>query len=410
MKRPTEHVPPELIFDCPVADRAIHYDNIFETRIPEEHGKPPIYWCANIWVDGSGGWVIRKAEYLKEAFNADDLFSSNDLTGFASLMGESWQLVPSELDGAIHDEARRSLNAEFTPQKMFALNERVRERARTLIQRFADNGRCDFVAEFAVPFPVTIFLELFGLPADDFDLFTGWGASLQSPEMAVRNGATSAVKDYLMQKLAERRQAPRDDLISHVFAYRFNGAPWTDDMIFGYYFNMFLGGLDTVATNLGLQYHHLATHANHQATLRADPSRIPLAVEELLRAYSAITVYRTVTRDTDFHSVFMRAGDKVALSTMLAARDPEAWDAPNEVRLDRRPSHLAFGSGMHRCIGMHLARRELVIAMEELLSMLPPFTIEPGASIPIFASSITSIRQLPLVWGATAIAHREERP
>lgn len=398
MANTANHVPPELIHECLIADRKIHNDDVFRTRIPQDHEKPPIYWCSNIWVDGSGGWVIRKAEYLKEAFNADDLFRSHDMTGFASLMGEAWELVPSELDNPAHDEARRSLNPEFTPQRMLALNDKVRQRARDLIEAFKNKGCCDFVKEFAMPFPASIFLELFGLPHEHYHRFLSWAAGLQSSDMATRIANTRSVKDYLLAVLAERRANPRDDLISRAFAYRFEGKPWSDDMIFGYYFNMFIGGLDTVATNLGLQFHHLARHPEQQAQLREDPTKIPLAVEELLRAYSAITVYRTVARDTEFHGVKMRAGDKIALSTMLAARDPEAWDEPNDVRLDRKPNHLAFGSGVHRCIGMHLARRELVIAMEEMLRAIPEFRLSSGVEVPFFASSITAIRSLRLDW------------
>jgi cytochrome P450 len=218
--------------------------------------------------------------------------------------------------------------------------------------------------------------------------------------MNVRIKATHEVKKCLLDAIQERRESPKDDLISYAIDYEIDGEPWSNEMVFGYCFNLFVGGLDTVTANIGLHLYHLATHVEQQAELRADPAKLTLAIEEMLRAYAAVTTFRTVTREIEFKGVRMMPGDKVAMSTALTSRDPEAWDDPNQIRFDRRPNHLTFGSSAHRCLGMHLARRELLIALEEMLSSLPEFRLDSAEPVPFWLSHIIQVQKLPLVWKA----------
>jgi len=287
----------------------------------------------------------------------------------------------------------------FTPQKMMALDGLVRQRAEQFIGAFEKRGSCDFIKEFAVPFPVSIFLDLFGLPQEEMQQFLDWEYSLlHTPDMQERIQGTRAVKAYLIDAIQQRRKNPTDDWISQALTYEIDGERWSDDEVFGYCFNLYLGGLDTVTANIGLHMHHLATHPEQQEELRADPGKIVLAVEEMMRAYAAVTTFRTVTRETEFRGVTMMPGDKVAISTTLSARDPQAWEEPGEIRFDRRPNHLAFGSSTHRCIGMHLARRELHVAIEVMLARLPSFRVDPAQQVPFWLGSITQVQKLPLVW------------
>lgn len=396
------HVPSELVLDCPIADRKIYFENVFETKIQPVHAeRPPVFWCPNIYPDGTGGWVVRRVEDLKDVYADDDLFTKKGFSSFAKMIGEDWDLVPTELTGEHHAKIRKVLNPVFAPQKMFALDQVVRDRARSLIAAFKDSGRCDFVQDFAVPFPVSIFLDLFGLPQDQVGQFLAWErALLHATDMAERIAATHAVKAYLLDAIQQRREKPSDDLISQALQYEVDGRKWSDLEVYGYAFNLYVGGLDTVTANIGLHLYHLATHPEQQAALRADPGQLTLAIEEMLRAYAAVTTFRTVTRETEFRGVRMLAGDKVAMSTALTARDPEAWEAPGEIRFDRRPSHLSFGSSSHRCLGMHLARRELLIALQEMLATLPEFGLDPAEPVPFWLGSIIQVQKLPLIWQA----------
>jgi len=394
------HVPGALVLDCPVADRTTVYENVFETRLAPLHAStPPVYWCPNIYPDGTGGWIVRRVEDLKEVYADDDLFTKKGFSSFAKLIGEDWDLVPTELTGDPHKKVRKVLNPVFAPQKMFALDDMVRGRAQELVGAFKDKGHCDFVRDFAIPFPVSIFLDLFGLPQDEVDQFLAWEtALLHAPDMQVRIKATHEVKAYLLDAIAQRRSAPREDLLSYALTYEYDGEPWSNDMVFGYAWNLFVGGLDTVTANIGLHLWHLATHPEQQAALRADPSKLTLAIEEMMRAYAAVTTYRTVTRETEFRGVKMLPGDRIAMSTSITARDPEAWPEPNRIDFDRKPGHLAFGSSSHRCLGMHLARRELIIAIETMLAELPEFRVDPQAEVPFWLGNIIQVKALPLVW------------
>jgi cytochrome P450 len=198
--------------------------------------------------------------------------------------------------------------------------------------------------------------------------------------------------------MAERRKNPRDDFVSFGIAAESNGRRFTDDELMGFCFNLFLGGLDTVSTNMGWQFRHLAEHPEHQALLRNDPQKIPLALEELLRAYAAVTTVRRCVKPVVIGGIQLMPGDMATLSTPLANHDPEAFVDPEVVRLDRNPRHITFGTGIHRCLGAPLARRELVIAMEEVLLALPQFSIKPGAEIRTTVGHIIQPQTLPLVW------------
>jgi cytochrome P450 len=394
------HIPPHLVLDCPIAARKIVYENVFETMIAKAHREqPPIYYCTNIYPDNTGGWVVRKAEDLKELYADDDLYTKKGFSSFSKMIGEDWDVVPTELTGEKHAAFRRVLNPVFAPAKMAALDNQVRDRARQYIAAFKDRGSCDFVEEFAVPYPVSIFLDLFGLPQEETRQFLAWEADLlHTPDMQARIKATREVEAYLLDAINQRRTKPTDDLISQALTYEVNGQKWTEMEVFGYCFNLFVGGLDTVTANIGLHLYHLATHLDQQAELRADPKKLPIAIEEMLRAYAAVTTFRTCTQETEFRGVKMMPGDKIAMSTALTGRDPEAYEAPDEVRFDRKPTHLTFGGSSHRCLGMHLARRELQIALAEMLSELPEFRLDPKQQVPFWMGNIIQVKKLPLVW------------
>jgi cytochrome P450 len=291
------------------------------------------------------------------------------------------------------------LNPLFAPKKMQAMEANVRAAARRCIDRFKGRRECDFMQEFAFPFPVSVFLDLIDLPQSRMQEFQSWEYTmLHVPDMKAVAGAVANVVGYLREVVAERRKSPTDDFISYGLKAEIDGRKLTDDELIGYCFNLFIGGLDTVSSNITLQFRHLAEHPQDQARLRGDKALIPAAVEELLRAYAAVTTFRTCAKETQIRGVTMKPGDKVAMSTTLANRDPQEFESPDEVRLDRQPAHISFAYGIHRCIGSHLARREMVIAMEEFLAATPEFRLKPGVVIETHMGGIIQPNVLPLVW------------
>ena len=162
---------------------------------------------------------------------------------------------------------------------------------------------------------------------------------------------------------------------------------------------MLIAGVDTTWSAIGSSLWHLATHENDRRRLVEDPALMPLAIEELLRAYSPVTMARVVTEDVEFGGCPMRAGDKVLMNFPAANRDPAVFDRADEVVLDRAVNrHVAFGSGIHRCAGSNLARMELRVALEEWLARIPEFGLEPGAEVTWAGGQVRGPRQLPVVF------------
>jgi len=292
------------------------------------------------------------------------------------------------------------MNGLFSPARMKAMEDGIRARAESLVAGFLGARECEFMEAFGRPFPVSIFMQLMGLPEAHTAQFNKWEFDLlHSRDPVLGMAATRGIVDYLRELIQKRKREPADDLMTFCVNARIEGRPVSDDEIMGMTFLLFIAGLDTVAASLGLQFRHLALNPQDQAFLRAHPEAIPDAVEELLRRYSIVTSTRNVRRDTEFAGAPMKAGDRVMFSTVLANLDPDEFERPLSVQLQRTPNrHVAFLYGPHRCIGSHLARRELNIAMETWLAKAPVFSLEPGADAPVKPGGLLGVHALPLVW------------
>ncbi len=397
-----DHVPPELVREYPIIQGRYVEEDPYKTIIPAIHEWPPVFYATNAYPGEQPSWVLRRGEDVRDAYKDTEHFSSSAANPFAAAIGESWSMIPTELDPPLHTGFRALLNPLFSPPKMRALEDKVREAARRYIARFRDRGSCEFMQDFAFPFPVSVFLDLVDLPHDKTDLFMQWEHDLlHEADIAVIGAAVRNVTDYLREVIADRRKNPREDFISFGIESTIRGQPLTDDQLIGYTFNLFIGGLDTVTTNMGLHFRHLAENPDHQRRLRENPEFIKTALEELLRAFGATSTFRTCIKERKVNGVTIKPGDKVLMTTILACRDPEEYDQPNLIDLDRQPKQIiTFGTGPHLCIGMHLARRELQIALEEFLAAIPEFRIEPGATISTHLGGMVQPVSLPLVWGS----------
>jgi cytochrome P450 len=350
---------------------------------------------------GGGTWVFTRAEDIRAVLQDAATFRSGGNRPFGKALGEDWVLVPVDLDPPEHDRMRGFMNPLFSPKRVAALAPKIEQRAVELMSRFEGRGHCAFVEEFAKPFPVTIFLEMFGLPVSEMDRFLVWEENIIHRQGPVQLESMRELRDHLAKIIEERRQAPRDDLISHAVTGEIDGVKLTYDEIMGMCIMLFMGGLDTVTSELGFLFRHLAENPDQQAQLRADPSLIPTALEELLRMYPIITTGRIAARDVDIAGVHIKAGENVACPLAAASRDPSEIPDPTRVDLARSPNrHSAFGFGPHRCIGSHLARRELAVAIEQWLKRIPPFRLAPGAQLTAKGAGVVALQSLPLVWDA----------
>ena len=402
MTSATTQAPPSAreMRHCALFDRKITHDNPHETIVPAIHAGPAVFYADNVALN-QPGWVVRRAEDLRRIYADTENYHKRGNTGFARMIGEDWDIIPTELDPPVHTAYRQALNPLYAPSQMMKLDAKVRERARELIARFKDKGECEFVADFAILFPITIFLEMVGLPVERLDQFLAWeNQLLRGTDRDIQAASVRAVKAMLIETMAERRRNPGDDLVSKTMTLEVDGRKWNDREVFGHFFNLFLGGLDTVTANLSLQFRHLADNPQDQQTMRENsPSQNVVAIEELLRAYAAVSTQRIVTKEHQLHGHTLLPGDVVSMSTPLAGRDPEAYDDPQAVRLDRKPMHVTLGHSLHRCLGQHLARRELQTAIEEFVKAIPEFRIQDGFQVPWFPGNVIQVTELPLRWG-----------
>jgi len=367
--------------------------------IEEIHRGPALFWADRVINANEGAWVPRRDADIRTVWSDTEHFTSRGFPPWAGLVGESWYLVPTEVEPPQHTAFRTLLNPLFTPRKMELLEDRIRRYAREYLLGFRGKGGCEFMKEFAYAFPIKVFLELIGLPEELVGDFLHWEHGLlHEPDLEKIKLATHKVNAYLRTQTDERRVRPRDDLLTFAVQAEVEGRKLTDNEVTGLCFNLFVGGLDTVSTNMGLQFRHLAERPDHQGILRANPDMIPDAIDEFMRAYAPILNIRRCIKETTIAGQTIRQGEKVMLPAFLAGRDPERYVQPGEVILDRRPRHVTFGFGPHLCLGMHLARRELRIALEEFLAIIPEFRIAPGATIESYLAGTIQPVALPLVW------------
>lgn len=394
------HVPPELVEESALVMGAWIEENPFDTIVPQACEREVTY-ATNVVPGGRGGaWLFRRNQVLREIYMDTEHFVNHGFGGFAQFIGEDWSLVPAEIDPPEHGRYRALLNPLFSPPAMARMEDDIRHRARRLVEGFKERGECELMNDFAFPFPVSVVLDLMDLPQEKMDKFQRWEHMLlHSGDLAVMQEGTRNVVGYLREVIDERKRKPGNDLISHAITAELPGAAkMNDGELLGYAFNLFIGGLDTVSANIGNQVRHLASHPEHQRQLRENPAMIGSAVEEFMRAFAAVTTMRTCVKEKTIGGVTVKPGDMIAMCTTLAGRDATAFERPHDVVLDRKASHVSFAIGPHFCLGIHLARREMRVALEELLALLPEFRIREGAKILSQAGGIIQPQSLPLVW------------
>jgi len=351
---------------------------------------------------GRDSWVFKSYDLLVEAFQNPGLFSSERFSGFSALLGENWLLIPPEIDPPLHKSYRLILNRLFAPSRMNELEATIAGEVRALTDAVLPLGSCDFQNAVATPLPTAVFLDIMGLPREDAPRFLEWESLLlHSMDMADRARGGHGIQDYMIGAIADRERNPRDDVLTQIVTADIDGRPLTRDEKIGMCFNLYIAGLDTVAAALGATFKFLAENPERQAELRADREMRPKAIEEILRLNSMVVAGRFVTRDTEFHGVHLKAGDYVSLPTMFANRDGAHFDDASRADFERRNvmSHIVFGTGIHNCLGSHLARRELRIVLEEWLDRVPPFRIADGQNAVTYASAVVfGVESLPLAW------------
>lgn len=357
-----------------------------------------------------GYWMFTRYEQVRDIYQHPELFSSESITPWEP--EPVYRFVPTQIDPPDHSKYRQLLSRWFAPAAVNQAGPATREICRRLVAELAPRGECDFVSEFGMRYPTEVFLTVLGLPPSDADLFVPWvedffrgfGGDLAQQEAMVR--ALAEIRQYWADALDERRGEPtprEGDLASHLLHASVDGERLGDTVTLDMLTVLVLAGLDTTRGQLGYLFKHLAANPDDRRRLVAEPELIPAAVEETLRLYTIIFGDgRKVTRDTEFHGCPLRKGDMVYGLVSGANRDPRVYDRADEFLIGRKANtHLGFAAGPHRCLGAHLARREMQIAVEEWLRIVPDFRLATQA--PLLergGGAMMTLLSLPLAWEA----------
>ena len=313
----------------------------------------------------------------------------------------TYGLPPITSDPPLHTWTRRLLLPWFSHTRVESYEPMTRSLCGSLIDAHHDEGRADAAAEYAQQIPVRVIGSILGIPEELADTFTGWVRdALEFADDAERvQRGMFGIGYYLWDRINERRDAEGDDLLTYLLHAEVDGESVDDMIVLGMAILTMIAGIDTTWSAIGSSLWHLATNDHDRERLVAEPALMDLAVEELLRAYSPVTMARVVTQDVEFNGCPMKQGDKLLLNFPAANRDPAVFDRADEVLLDRQENrHVAFGSGIHRCAGSNLARMELRVALEEWLSRVPVFHMAEGAEVLWAGGQVRGPRRLEVVF------------
>jgi len=353
--------------------------------------------------------VISRYEDVMFCLRHPEIFSSEMAEQMS--LGTDRPMIPQQIDPPAQTRYRKILDPRFSRKRMLEIEPAVRASAGELLDAFVGKGECDFSQQYAVPLPCQAFLHLLGLPINDLPELIRLKDGIIRPQILAKNALDSNEVDtiradcgkeiygYFESLIKERKQAPRDDLMSYLLDVELDGDKLSKNDILDISYLFILAGLDTVTATLSCSIAYLAANPNQREEIVRNPEGIDAAIEELLRWETPVAgVPRLVKEDVEIAGTQIEQGEMVMLLLGAANIDPSEFEASDEVNFDRsRNRHIAFGGGPHRCLGSHLARMELRVGLEEWHRRVPNYRI-PDGEVLAYTPGIRDIRYLPLVW------------
>jgi cytochrome P450 len=407
-------VPPELVVDFDVYDpkHTVPVDKMRE-NVAELAAKGPIVWSTA----HGGHWVVTHYREVQDILRKPETFSSypNNLVNAAA-----GRFMPLEIDPPDHTAYRRALQPLFSPARMRKLEEDIRRIVTELIDDFGPKGKAEYVSQFAHELPSQVFLALMGWPKDDAPMFAEAadialnGRPGDTPEQANQSRMESALQmyAYFVNVINERREKldagePPSDITGEIMVQELDledgRRALNDEELGRSFFLLLMGGMHTVQGSLAWGLMHLAQNPEQRQLLIDDPGKVPAAVEEILRMEAQVSMGRRATEDVQVADVQVKADDQMLLMLCSANHDTAEFEAPEAFDVARSPNrHLTFGSGPHRCVGSHLGRLELRIAIEELNKRIPDYRMDPEDPPVVLPSQVRSVNKLPIVFTPTS--------
>ncbi len=398
---------PNEIVEGPVADYATDFDHTAHEWVADPF---PIMddlreRCPVAHTDRyGGGWLPTRHEdvaaiaYDTERFTSRSVIMGNNRPppGIAPV-GIS---PPISSDPPFHHGARRLLLPAFAPQVIAKLEPGTRAYCDELLDGLEGRDVVDAAAEFAQHIPVRVIADMLGFPREDADLFRGFVhdviEGINEP-LETRFAMMQGLFAYLSAQIDDHVAHPRDDLTTFLINAELEGQKLDPFHVAGTIALLLIAGIDTTWSAIGASLWHLARTPADRERLVAEPDLVPSAMEELLRAYAPVTMARLVKDDMDWNGCPMKADDWILLSFPAANRDPELFEDADRVVIDREVNrHSAFGLGVHRCLGSHLARLEVRVALETWLARFPNFSLADPDAVTWSPGQVRGPRRLPL--------------
>ncbi|KZS83774.1 cytochrome P450 [Mycobacterium persicum] len=350
-------------------------------------------------------FIVYRHEDVAQLLRDNETFSSAIIIdAFGDVLGRHVMLGMDEPEHGRH----RALVAKAFSQKALARweDELIGNVGNELIDRFAGRGHADLVKEFTFPYPTQIIAGLLGLPREDYPQFQRWSISLLSFTVNPERGraASQALQEYFAPILAARRREPRDDLISGLARAEIDGEKLSDEEIFSFLRLLLPAGVETTYRSLGNMLYGLLCNPDQLDAVRAERALLPQAIEEAVRwEPPLLTITRIATRDTELGAVPIPAGSSVMPMLGAANRQEDRYPDPDRFDIFRAArAHIGFGHGVHVCLGMHLARLEMRVALNLLFDRLPNLRLDPAGDDPHIRGQVfRSPTSLPVLFGPT---------
>ena len=304
---------------------------------------------------------------------------------------------PISSDPPFHAIARRLMQPAFAPKAIGPYEDFTRKLCARLLDPFVGKSQIDISKDYAEHIPTLVIAHMVGFPQEDEERFREFVHTiLEAVDKPVEERIEDfqPIMEYFEARINEHIEDPRDDLTSFLLNAEIAGQPLAPEHIFGTMVLLIVAGIDTTWSAIGSSLWHLAQHPEEAQRLRDEPELMPLAIEEFLRAYAPVNMARLVKEDFDYNGCPMKKDDWILLSFPAANRDPEVFDDPDQVIIDRKVNrHAAFGLGIHRCLGSNLARMEMRIAIEEFLARFDSFSLADPDDVEFSQGQVRGVRK-----------------
>jgi len=388
-----DRIPEELVFDFDIYQDERITQDVQQSYTFLHDVAPDIFWTPR----NGGHWVVTRYDKIKEIVMDPAHFSASQMQ-IPKVEGAP-VMIPLNLDPPANLPYRQALMPIFAPKAIRELEDKVRIWAVKIIEEATAKGGCDFVHDVSSLFPVSVFMELMGMPLERLREFRKIADGFFQAREEELHKHSAIINELLMGLINEKKAKPDKGLISHLLTVQIEGRPITDNEVLNMCFVLFLGGMDTVTNVSAFSFRELAKRPELQKRLAENPEDIPKFVEEGIRCFGVINTPRVVVEDFEKFGVPFGAGDMMVNLLPLAGRDDRKNDDPDSFDIDReKKEYLTFSSGPHLCVGHFLARTEIKVMTEEWLKRVPSFRLKQGVKHDCRLGTVMALLNLPLEW------------